>query len=94
MNRRRSQVRWTQQTRVVAAWCVAKGAPPPVVVGGVGADDDPCDELVGVVVKRAGTEGKAKLEGGILSTHGGSGEGATNPCAVGSISHRTRMVTA
>ena len=87
-------MRRTQQTRVVAAWCVAEGAPPPVVVGGVGADDDPCDERVGVDVKRASIEGKAKLEGGILSAHGGGEEGATNPCAVGFISHHKRMVTA
>jgi hypothetical protein len=49
---------------------------------------------VGVVGKRAGTEGKAKLEGGILSAHGGRGEGATNPCAAGVSSHCKRMVTA
>ena len=76
----------------MAAWCIAAGAPPPVVVGGVGADDDPSDERVGVVVKRAGTEGKAKLEGGILSL-GGSGGGANNPCAAGVNSHPRSMVT-
>ena len=54
----------------MAAWCIAAGAPPPVMVGGVGADNDPSDERVGVVVKRAGTEGKAELEGSILSAHG------------------------
>jgi hypothetical protein len=54
----------------MAAWCIAAGAPPPVVVGGVGADDDPSDERVGVVVKQAGTDGKAELEGSILSAHG------------------------
>ena len=58
----------------MSAWCIASGAPPPVVVGGVGADDDPSDERVGVVVKRAGTDGKAELEGSILSVHGGRGE--------------------
>ena len=78
----------------MAAWCIAAGAPPPVVVGGVGADDDPSDEWVGVVVKRAGTDGKAELKGSILSAHGGRGEGATNPCTAGVSSHRKRMVTA
>ncbi len=78
----------------MAAWCIAAGAPPPVVVGGVGADDDPNDDRVGVVVKRAGTYGKAELEGSILSTRGGRGEGVTNPCAAGVSSHRKRMVTA
>ena len=80
----------------MAAWCIgiAAGAPPPVVVGGVGADDNPSDDRVGVVVKRAGTDGKAELEGSILSAHGGRGEGATNPCAAGVSSHRKRMVTA
>ena len=78
----------------MAAWCIAAGAPPPVVVGGVGAEDDPSEERVGVVVKRAGTDGKAELDDSIISAHGGRGEGATNPCAADVSSHRKRMVTA
>ncbi len=51
MSRQWSQVCLTQQTRVVAARCFATVAPPPVVVGGVGADNDPFDGWVGVGIK-------------------------------------------
>jgi hypothetical protein len=63
----------------MAARCFAAVAPPPVVVGGVGADDDPFDGWVGVSVKQAGTEGVAELVDGITSL-GETGEGAINPC--------------
>ena len=60
-------MRRTQQKSVVAAWCSAAVAPPPVVVGGGRVDDDPCDGQVGVVIKRAGTEGVAKLVDGFVA---------------------------
>jgi hypothetical protein len=47
--------------------CSAAVAPPPVVVGGGRVDDNPCDGQVGVVVKRAGTEGVAKLVDGFVA---------------------------
>ncbi len=56
-------MRHTQQKSVMAARCSAAVAPPPVVVGGEGADNDP----VGVVVERAGAEGMAKLIDGFVA---------------------------
>ncbi len=56
-----------------------RSCPPPVVVGGVGADDNPFDGWVGVGIKQADTEDVAKLDDGITSL-GETGEGAINPC--------------
>ncbi len=60
-------MRHTQKKSVMAAWCSAAVALPPVVVGGGRVDDDPGDGQVGVVVKRSGTEGVAKLVDGFVA---------------------------
>jgi hypothetical protein len=49
-----------QHCSVVAARCSAAVAPPPGVLGGEGANDNP----LGVVIKQAGPEGGAKLANG------------------------------